>query len=71
MLNLVLAVCGLAIVGYSVYVFGEWNRNGAIKSSTPWCAHVWFASTHPAIVGTIVAYPLQAQCVSAKVKEAE
>lgn len=36
-LNAVLAVCGLAIVGYSIYVFGEWNRNGAIKSSTPWC----------------------------------
>lgn len=35
-LNAVLAVCGLAIVGYSIYVFGEWNRNGAIKSSTPW-----------------------------------
>mmetsp|Transcript_4446 Transcript_4446/g.12824 ORF Transcript_4446/g.12824 Transcript_4446/m.12824 type:complete len:278 (-) Transcript_4446:46-879(-) len=35
-LNLVLAFCGLAILGYSIYIFGEWNRDGAIKSTTPW-----------------------------------
>lgn len=41
LLNVALAVCGLAVVMYSTFMYGEWRHGHAHKEATPWFIYVF------------------------------